>query len=84
MTEERETKTKVDDEETSTKNAQENQGDGRKKTNPPDGYVCNCCNIAGHWIQQCPQKKKHSKNSDTLTLQLSKLMVKYLAQTRKL
>lgn len=23
---------------------------------PPDGYVCNICGLAGHWIQQCPSK----------------------------
>ena len=28
----------------------------KKKTNPPDGYVCNLCGVAGHWIQQCSQR----------------------------
>ena len=23
---------------------------------PPQGYVCNACNIPGHWIQQCPKR----------------------------
>ncbi len=25
-------------------------------TTPPSGYVCRICNIAGHWIQYCPNK----------------------------
>mmetsp|Transcript_19051 Transcript_19051/g.28345 ORF Transcript_19051/g.28345 Transcript_19051/m.28345 type:complete len:224 (-) Transcript_19051:3818-4489(-) len=33
----------------------------RKTSTPPEGYVCNVCNTAGHWIQQCPNKKRSSK-----------------------
>eukprot|EP00980_Cylindrotheca_fusiformis_P001402 scaffold345_cov134-Cylindrotheca_fusiformis.AAC.13 len=32
----------------------------RKTSTPPDGYVCNVCGVAGHWIQQC-SKKSNSK-----------------------
>ena len=31
----------------------------RKTSTPPEGYVCNLCGVAGHWIQQCDQKKKN-------------------------
>lgn len=34
----------------------------RKTTDPPAGYVCNMCNIAGHWIQQCSQKSSNKKS----------------------
>ncbi|RUS21953.1 CwfJ C-terminus 1-domain-containing protein-like protein [Endogone sp. FLAS-F59071] len=31
-------------------------GDGRdnKRRAPPDTYVCNRCNVPGHWIKDCP------------------------------
>jgi Zinc knuckle len=32
----------------------------KKTTNPPEGYVCNLCGIAGHWIQQCPTKEERN------------------------
>ena len=28
----------------------------QKPRPPPEGYVCNACNIPGHWIQQCPKR----------------------------
>jgi hypothetical protein len=34
----------------------------RKTTDPPAGYVCNLCHIAGHWIQQCSQKPSNKKS----------------------
>eukprot|EP00529_Nitzschia_sp_RCC80_P035678 CAMPEP_0113504810 /NCGR_PEP_ID=MMETSP0014_2-20120614/34933_1 /TAXON_ID=2857 /ORGANISM="Nitzschia sp." /LENGTH=173 /DNA_ID=CAMNT_0000399983 /DNA_START=18 /DNA_END=539 /DNA_ORIENTATION=- /assembly_acc=CAM_ASM_000159 len=34
----------------------------KKTSTPPDGYVCNLCRVAGHWIQQCDEKKKKNKN----------------------
>lgn len=36
----------------------------RKFTNPPDGYVCSLCGIAGHWIQQCKLKNKKNKKKN--------------------
>eukprot|EP00588_Corethron_pennatum_P006424 CAMPEP_0194288252 /NCGR_PEP_ID=MMETSP0169-20130528/36440_1 /TAXON_ID=218684 /ORGANISM="Corethron pennatum, Strain L29A3" /LENGTH=234 /DNA_ID=CAMNT_0039035203 /DNA_START=99 /DNA_END=803 /DNA_ORIENTATION=+ len=35
----------------------------RKRSLPPDGYVCAICAITGHWIQQCSQRDKKSKKS---------------------
>ena len=35
----------------------------RKKSIPPDGYVCSICSEPGHWIQQCPQKRKRKKTN---------------------
>ena len=26
---------------------------------PPSGYVCDNCEIAGHWKQQCPKYRRH-------------------------
>jgi hypothetical protein len=34
----------------------------RKTTDPPAGYVCNLCHVAGHWIQQCSQKPSNKKS----------------------
>lgn len=46
-------------------------GSKRKNTStPPDGYVCRLCGVAGHWIQQCPERqnrgrrKRKKKSSD--------------------
>jgi len=33
----------------------------KKETTPPEGYVCNLCGAAGHWIQQCSQRDKINK-----------------------
>lgn len=33
----------------------------RKTSNPPDGYLCNLCGVAGHWIQQCSAKSKSKR-----------------------
>ena len=68
-----ETKIMSEDEEIATKEVNaaadnsdsKNKSDERKKTNPPDGYVCKNCSIAGHWIQQCPQKKKSKKRKSS-------------------
>lgn len=32
-----------------------------KTTDPPAGYLCNLCQNPGHWIQQCPDRRKHNK-----------------------
>mmetsp|Transcript_35052 Transcript_35052/g.69046 ORF Transcript_35052/g.69046 Transcript_35052/m.69046 type:complete len:237 (+) Transcript_35052:91-801(+) len=37
----------------------------RKRSLPPDGYVCAICAITGHWIQQCSQRDKKGKKSKT-------------------
>ncbi|CAG8524997.1 2761_t:CDS:10 [Paraglomus brasilianum] len=29
----------------------------RKKTLPPENYVCNICKTPGHWIKECPESK---------------------------
>lgn len=34
-----------------------------KTSVPSKGYVCKICSKAGHWIQQCPDKKKKKKSS---------------------
>ena len=34
----------------------------KKLSVPPDGYTCKLCQVKGHWIQQCPEKKKSSNN----------------------
>jgi len=36
---------------------------GGKDSTPPAGYVCSICKKPGHWIQQCPQKKKQKKRN---------------------
>ena len=42
--------------------------EGSKKTStPPDGYVCNLCGVAGHWIQQCDQRDKNRKKKKRKT-----------------
>jgi hypothetical protein len=33
----------------------------RKQSSPPDGYLCNLCGVAGHWIQQCSQQRPNKK-----------------------
>ena len=33
----------------------------RKTSTPPEGYTCKVCNNAGHWIQQCPEKRSNNK-----------------------
>ena len=30
-------------------------------SSPPDGYVCNLCQQPGHWIQSCPDRRKHNQ-----------------------
>jgi len=30
----------------------------KNTSDPPGGYVCKLCQVEGHWIQQCPDKKK--------------------------
>nr|CAG8437405.1 12305_t:CDS:10 [Entrophospora candida] len=25
---------------------------------PPENYICNRCNVPGHWVHDCPEKKK--------------------------
>lgn len=37
----------------------------RKTSTPPDGYVCKLCDVAGHWIQQCPKKQKKKRKPST-------------------
>ena len=34
-----------------------------KASTPPAGYACTICKAPGHWIQQCPQKKKQKKRN---------------------
>eukprot|EP00525_Craspedostauros_australis_P012670 CAMPEP_0198119616 /NCGR_PEP_ID=MMETSP1442-20131203/26351_1 /TAXON_ID= /ORGANISM="Craspedostauros australis, Strain CCMP3328" /LENGTH=260 /DNA_ID=CAMNT_0043778127 /DNA_START=33 /DNA_END=812 /DNA_ORIENTATION=- len=34
-----------------------------QQSTPSDGYVCKNCNIAGHWIQRCPKRRKKMRNS---------------------
>lgn len=29
----------------------------KEPSEPPSGYICSICGIAGHWIQQCPERK---------------------------
>lgn len=43
--------------ETSTDNPLSGEKTAKKTSVPPDGYVCNLCGVAGHWIQQCSQKE---------------------------
>ena len=38
----------------------------RKTSTPPDGYLCKQCGVAGHWIQQCPDKKKKKRKRNHL------------------
>jgi hypothetical protein len=33
----------------------------RKTSAPADGYLCSICGVAGHWIQQCPEKAKSKR-----------------------
>lgn len=43
--------------------AEESRSAKRKElSTPSDGYVCKICGNGGHWIQQCPEKKKRKKN----------------------
>jgi hypothetical protein len=38
---------------------EEQTGSKRKQpSEPPSGYTCSLCGIAGHWIQQCPERTK--------------------------
>eukprot|EP00566_Odontella_aurita_P015790 CAMPEP_0113565408 /NCGR_PEP_ID=MMETSP0015_2-20120614/22160_1 /TAXON_ID=2838 /ORGANISM="Odontella" /LENGTH=278 /DNA_ID=CAMNT_0000467601 /DNA_START=135 /DNA_END=971 /DNA_ORIENTATION=+ /assembly_acc=CAM_ASM_000160 len=40
----------------------EEAGTKRKNTSaPPQGYVCKLCGVAGHWIQQCPEREKQGR-----------------------
>jgi hypothetical protein len=45
--------------------AKEPQEDPKRKREsvPAAGYTCNICGEGGHWIQQCPQKKKKNKKT---------------------
>jgi hypothetical protein len=36
----------------------EGQRQKKIKGPPPDGYECRLCSKSGHWIQDCPEKKK--------------------------
>lgn len=35
----------------------------KKPSVPPEGYVCKLCQTSGHWIQRCPEKKKHGNKN---------------------
>ena len=54
---------------TTNNNNTSSKGNNNKKQKlsiPPDGYVCKLCQIKGHWIQQCPKrKKKNSKKKNS-------------------
>jgi Zinc knuckle/Zinc finger C-x8-C-x5-C-x3-H type (and similar) len=40
----------------------EKTGVKRKQlSEPPSGYTCSICGIAGHWIQQCTERKKRKR-----------------------
>ena len=42
-------------------NYQQGGGQPSGTTNgPPPGYICKICNVAGHFIQHCPQKAAHN------------------------
>eukprot|EP00978_Attheya_sp_CCMP212_P021153 scaffold61419_cov47-Attheya_sp.AAC.1 len=56
--------------EVTTSEATSSSSGKKRKTEstPPDTYMCSLCGVAGHWIQQCPQKtgsrKKKKKPSN--------------------
>ncbi len=37
------------------------QEESTNKTSPPEGYLCNLCHQPGHWIQLCPDRRKHNQ-----------------------
>ena len=56
---------------------------------PPQGYVCNICRIAGHWISDCPQRKprpprEQSKDKDTVKKSTSPPPSKPVAEVTEL
>jgi hypothetical protein len=36
----------------------------RKISTPGEGYICSICSKPGHWVQQCPDKKRRKRNKN--------------------
>ena len=59
------TEKQTNDVSTLSENEKTTKKNSKKTTIPPEGYVCNLCNIQGHWIQQCPSRDKPENNRST-------------------
>lgn len=43
----------------------ESEGNNKRKISTPgEGYICSICSKPGHWVQQCPDKKRKKRNKN--------------------